>query len=274
MALSNLQQRTISGLIGAALMISLIVINAYTFLFLSTALALASLHEFNHLISTKTDARPNKFMAMLISFFAIQISFLVEIGILSNKYYFLSVPLIATIFTAELYRKSAHPFQNIAFTVLSLVFTIIPFLFFLKIAFFAHAQYSWRIVLGLFCILWASDIGAYISGKSFGRHKLFPSVSPGKTWEGALGGALFSIAAAFLIGSYWKDLSLLQWLGTSVIIVVFGMYGDLVESGLKRSIQIKDSGTMIPGHGGFLDRFDGLYLSLPIIYSYLQFFIK
>lgn len=272
MALSNLQQRTISGLIGAALMISLIVLNEYTFIFLITALALASLHEFNHLISTKTEARPNKFMTMLCAFFSIQVFFLVEKNILPSNSYYLSVPLISIIFTAQLYRKSTNPFQDIAFTILSLVYTIVPFLFFQKIAFINHSTYSWKIVFGLFFILWASDIGAYVAGKSFGKHKLFPSVSPGKTWEGSIGGTIFSIAMAYGISMYWTDLSMIQWLGTAIIIVIFGMYGDLVESSLKRSINIKDSGTMIPGHGGFLDRFDGLYLSLPVVYSYLQFF--
>jgi phosphatidate cytidylyltransferase len=180
--------------------------------------------------------------------------------------------LIATLFTSELYRKSSHPFTNIAFTILSLAFTIVPFLFFLKIAFFVHSTYSWHIVLGLFCILWTSDIGAYIAGKSFGKNKLFPSVSPGKTWEGAIGGAILALAVSYLIATYWTELTIVQWLGTSLIVIVFGMYGDLVESSLKRSINIKDSGTMIPGHGGFLDRFDGLYLSLPVVYTYLQFY--
>lgn len=273
MALSNLQQRTISGIIGAALMISLIVCNKYTFVFLITALSLASLHEFNHLITTKTVYKVNKFMGMLIAFFAIEIFFFIEIGILDAKAYFLPLPLVCIIFTAQLYRKSSEPFSDIAYTLLGLVYAIVPFLFFLKIAFVNQAYgYSWRIVLGIFLILWASDVGAYISGKTLGKHKLFPSVSPGKTWEGTIGGAIIALLCGYLISIYWKDLGLIQWLGASLIIVVFGMYGDLVESAFKRSIGIKDSGTMIPGHGGFLDRFDGLYLSLPVLYSYLQFF--
>jgi phosphatidate cytidylyltransferase len=272
MALSNLQQRTISGIIGAALMVSLIAVNEYTFVTLLTALSLASLHEFNHLISTKMDANPNRFMGMLISFFAIQIFFLVEVGLLSSKFYFLIVPLVSVMFITELYRKSARPFQNIAYTALSLVYTILPFLFFLKIAFVFNGKYSQHIVFGLFFVLWASDIGAYFTGKALGKHKLFPSVSPGKTWEGAIGGAVISMALAYGLSVFWTELSLFQWLGTSIIVVIFGMYGDLVESALKRSINIKDSGTMIPGHGGFLDRFDGLYLSLPVVYSFLQFF--
>ncbi|MFN8437320.1 MAG: phosphatidate cytidylyltransferase [Cytophagales bacterium] len=269
---SNLQQRTISGIIGAALMISLIIANEYTFVALATALSLASLHEFFFLIKSKTDFKPNTFSAFLIAFFSLLLTYLIQINFLPFVYYLLILPLVSFAFIHELYRKSSTPFQNIAFTVLGLIYTVLPFVLFIKISFFSQNQYSWHIVLGLFLCLWASDIGAYVAGKTFGKHKLFPSVSPGKTWEGSIGGVIWSMAMAYGLSRFWVEFTLFQWIGMAVIIVVFGMYGDLVESAFKRSIQVKDSGTMIPGHGGFLDRFDGLYLSLPVIYSFLVIF--
>lgn len=270
--LNNLQQRTISGIIGAILMISLIFTHEITFVVLITSLSLASVHEFFNLIKAKTTYKPNSFMAMLISFFSLLLSYFIQKGILPVNYYYLLLPLISICFISELYRKFPNPFSNIAVTIIGLIYAVMPFIFFMKISFIHKNEYSWQIVMGLFLTLWASDVGAYISGKTLGKNKLFPSVSPGKTWEGSIGGAILSLLVAYGLSIIWKELTVVQWIGTSVIIIIFGMYGDLVESAFKRSIQVKDSGTMIPGHGGFLDRFDGLYLSLPVIYSYLQFF--
>ena len=126
--------------------------------------------------------------------------------------------------------------------------------------------------MGLLLIIWASDTGAYFAGSAFGRTKLFERISPKKTWEGLIGGAL--VAGGFAIGlsRYYSDLNTIEWLSGAAIVVVAGNYGDLVESLFKRSMSIKDSGNSIPGHGGFLDRFDSLILSVPFIVVFLKLF--
>ena len=121
-------------------------------------------------------------------------------------------------------------------------------------------------------ILWASDTGAYFAGTTFGKSKLFERISPKKSWEGFLGGAVLAILFAYGIAHYFTTLALWQWLTIGVIIIVGGTFGDLVESLLKRSIEIKDSGDSLPGHGGFLDRFDGLLISAPFIVAFLEIF--
>jgi phosphatidate cytidylyltransferase len=126
--------------------------------------------------------------------------------------------------------------------------------------------------LSVFIFLWVNDSGAYCVGSLIGRHKLFPRISPGKSWEGSIGGAVFVLAAAFAI-SYFLDkeqmLTMPAWLGLGLVVVVFGTWGDLVESLFKRTLGIKDSGNILPGHGGMLDRFDSSLLAIPAAVVYL-----
>jgi phosphatidate cytidylyltransferase len=112
---------------------------------------------------------------------------------------------------------------------------------------------------------------AYIVGMTLGKHKMFERISPKKSWEGAIGGFVFSIVAAYLISIFYNELTTIQWLIFASLIVVFGTFGDLAESMLKRSLNVKDSSSILPGHGGFLDRFDSLFLAVPAVYLYLQF---
>jgi phosphatidate cytidylyltransferase len=130
--------------------------------------------------------------------------------------------------------------------------------------------YKPHIILGYFLILWTGDIAAYFVGINLGRRKLFERHSPKKTWEGSIGAAITSLLVAFFVSKYFTELPLFQWLGMAVIIIVAGTFGDLVESMFKRSISLKDSGGALPGHGGFLDRFDGVFLSAPFVFAFLK----
>jgi phosphatidate cytidylyltransferase len=172
----------------------------------------------------------------------------------------------------KLYKKfERKPFTNIAFTFLGIFYIAVP-LALMHIAAFEHGKYNFEIVFGCLFILWATDTGAYFAGNFFGKRKLFERISPKKSWEGVFGGAALAIAMAFAMAYFFKSLELWQWLSICGIIIVGGVYGDLVESLLKRSIEIKDSGTSLPGHGGFLDRFDGLFISAPFIVAFLEIF--
>ena len=132
-------------------------------------------------------------------------------------------------------------------------------------------SYYYQIVLGFFFLLWANDTGAYLVGRKLGRTKLFERISPKKTWEGSLGGAVLGIGVGYLNAQIFTDLSLFNWIIVALLVVVFGSLGDLVESLFKRSLNIKDSGKLLPGHGGLLDRFDGIFIAAPIVYTYLRF---
>ncbi|MEO5569436.1 MAG: CDP-archaeol synthase, partial [Bacteroidia bacterium] len=178
------------------------------------------------------------------------------------------------LFIFELFRKSKHPFINIALTITGIIYVAVPFGLFLFIG--ANngpdGMYHPQIALGFLYLLWASDTGAYLVGSKIGKHRLFERISPKKSWEGSIGGAAIALLTAFVISKFYMDLSLLDWMVVALIIVVTGTFGDLVESMLKRSLDIKDSGKIFPGHGGILDRFDGLLLAAPFVFFYLSFF--
>jgi phosphatidate cytidylyltransferase len=134
----------------------------------------------------------------------------------------------------------------------------------------ATRTYHFQIVLGYLFIVWANDTFAYLTGKTMGKHALFKRISPGKTWEGSLGGLIGSLGVAAVLSLYFSTLLINQWLIIAVIIVVTGTYGDLIKSLMKRSLNIKDSGNILPGHGGMLDRFDSLLGSAPFVFLYLM----
>jgi phosphatidate cytidylyltransferase len=184
--------------------------------------------------------------------------------------------LIAVVYLIKLYKKTERkPFTNIAFTFLGIFYIAMPFSL-LNHAVFHETegllQYNYEIILGSLLILWASDSGAYFAGTLFGKHRLFERISPKKSWEGFWGGAALATAMTYALSLYFQTLTIVDWLIIGLIIVVGGTFGDLVESLLKRSIEIKDSGDSLPGHGGFLDRFDGLLISAPFIVAYLEIF--
>jgi phosphatidate cytidylyltransferase len=188
-----------------------------------------------------------------------------------NKYmvFTLAFPFIATIFFVELYRDKSTPFQNIALTILGLVYVLMPFAAWVSYLYPARGIYNSHIILGYFFILWTNDTGAYLTGSAFGRHKLWERISPKKTWEGFIGGLLLSMGVAYLIAHYYTELNPILWVLIGFIVSIFGTLGDLVESMFKRSLDVKESGGILPGHGGILDRFDGVLLSTPFVIGLL-----
>jgi phosphatidate cytidylyltransferase len=190
-------------------------------------------------------------------------------GWLTSKCLLLLLPLVSIIFIAELYRFKKSPFENIAMTLVGVLYIAMPFGL-LNFFYLSGHNYAFILLLGYFVILWINDTFAYLFGTAFGKHRLFERISPKKSWEGSIGGALISIIAAWLIASFTNSLPLIHWIVIAIIIVICGTLGDLVESMLKRSLNCKDSGTLLPGHGGILDRFDAVLISAPIIFVYIQ----
>lgn len=172
------------------------------------------------------------------------------------------------LFTSELYADAKRPFHNVGMVLLGAVYVGLPFMLLNLIA-FQSGSYDYRIVLSLILMTWVNDTGAFLSGRAFGRTPLMKKISPKKTWEGALGGALYTLLVGFLLSDVYPQLSVFDWMVLSLIVVIFGTYGDLVESMMKRSHKIKDSGRLLPGHGGILDRFDSFIYMLPFAATYL-----
>lgn len=195
------------------------------------------------------------------------------------------IPYLLTVvymFIAELYTKAPNPINNWAYTMLSQMYIALPFAMVNVLAFRGVGNgvvYNYLAPLSIFVFLWTNDTGAYLSGSLFGKHKLFPRVSPGKSWEGSIGGGLLVLLVAALVGMYQNSdmhetateliLTVPQWMGLGLVVVFFGTWGDLVESLFKRTIGIKDSGNILPGHGGMLDRFDSSLMAFPAAVIYL-----
>jgi phosphatidate cytidylyltransferase len=210
------------------------------------------------------------------------ISTLVAAGIISGKYFLTLLPLIFLIMIAELYRKQEKPFDTLAHTFFAVIYIAVP-LSLLPFSAFSRTGlhsllnqndivFSPGILIGFLLLLWVYDTGAYLTGITIGRHRLMERISPRKSWEGFFGGLIISSITAWLISGWLGVVDTTGWIIISVIISIGGTYGDLIESMLKRSAGVKDSGSVMPGHGGFLDRFDSALISFPLVYLFLTLF--
>jgi len=266
--INNLGQRVIFGLSGIAIIISAIVLSQWGFLAVFLLICILTILEFYKLAGVD-GLLPLKYWGTFTGAFLFLITFLVESGLMESRYFYTFIPIVTCIFFINLYKNVSKPFTNIAYTFLGIIYVSLPFTLLNLIA-YLNGSYDYMLVLGILLLLWASDTGAYFAGKKFGKTKLFERISPKKSWEGFIGGTLLNIIIAFCLSMLFTVLPLWKWLVIGIIISVAGTYGDLVESLFKRGIHIKDSGNTIPGHGGFLDRFDGLLLSVPFILAFLK----
>lgn len=176
--------------------------------------------------------------------------------------------IVPTAFVCELWRKSPTPIENIATTFMGVIYVALPMAMLLFIPQLLVGEWSALVLLAYIAIIWANDIFAYLVGVTIGKHRLCERISPKKSWEGFVGGVVGAVAISALFGFLFQG-SIAQWVGLGVVTSLAGVAGDLVESLFKREVDVKDSGRMMPGHGGFLDRFDALYLSVPFVFVYL-----
>ncbi|WP_374166140.1 phosphatidate cytidylyltransferase [Arcticibacter sp. MXS-1] len=262
-----MRTRAVTGFFFVLVMLSAVLINESTFVLFFLILSVLGLDEFYRLVRTE-EVRPHRLGGIVLG---CSVFIPVALHLLYQKdlsWLLLSVPVSVAICIAELFRRGTKPFHSIAYTFFGIVFVIIPFSFYTAAAFVA-SSYSFHYSLGFLLLLWASDTGAYLAGMKFGKNKLFERHSPKKTWEGFFGGMILSLTVALILSTRFGELSYASWTVVSIIIVSAGTLGDLFESMLKRSLNVKDSGSLLPGHGGILDRFDGLLLSAPLVYVYL-----
>lgn len=263
--------RTLSGAALLLIVLSSVLISEYGLALLSIAICIGTMLEFYSLARHK-GIKIRRFYPVLIGCTSVIISFLIARGTMPVQYLSLLFPLLFVIFIAELYHKHAEPFTNITVAAGGLIYAALPMSLLSFVAFTgAGGTYEPWIVLCYIFTVWVNDIFAYLTGMAIGRHRLFERISPKKSWEGFSGGLIFALAFGIICG-YIRDENLLWWGGLSLVIVVSGVFGDLVESMFKRSAEVKDSGNVIPGHGGFMDRFDALIFSLPFVYAYFTIF--
>jgi phosphatidate cytidylyltransferase len=282
--MKNLIIRTASGVLFLAIMIGAILWNIYSFWILSCVIVVVGMIEFFNMTIPKGHLI-QKILSISIglsglSFFSPFIwinSDILAVFCLSVCFYFwVIIPVI------ELYKKSEKPFLNVSLMILPLFYVALPFML-MNLLYLLCNDYKYAAIGGSSCILaffiliWTNDVGAYCFGMLLGRHgkhKFFPRISPKKSWEGFIGGIITTILAGVLISKLMFDgENMHHWIIIAIITSVLGTFGDLVESMLKRSANVKDSGKIIPGHGGILDRFDAALLSFPVVFVYILSFI-
>jgi len=253
----------------------------YTYIFLFGTINLFCLYEYFTLVidSQQPYYQSRILIGLLMGTLPFFISALTQMGLLhltGNSWTSLLISyalLISLAFLFELFVPSTQALRNLAFLALGLSYICLPFSMLNLIAFIAF-DYQWGIILGIILMIWTNDTAAYFVGSKLGRRPLFVRISPKKTREGTTGGTLITLLVAFLLGLIFPSYGMWVWIGLGLVISIFGPLGDLVESMLKRNVKTKDSGSLLPGHGGLLDRFDALIFAIPFIVAYLRLILS
>lgn len=266
--LPNIVVRILSGAVFVALLLGGI-LNEYTFAVIFTVITALSLYEFYGLVQTSAKVGVSRILNIVAGICLFSGSFL-YFSLGSTIGFALYAVLIMAVFIGELYFKREDPIKSLAYGILGQVYIAVPFSLANYLA-FAHSsgQYHYLYILAVLIFIWVNDSFAYLTGIAFGKHRLFERISPKKSWEGFIGGAVFSIAVSVLFYHFFDELPMPAWMGFAAVTVAFGTWGDLIESLFKRTLGVKDSGSMIPGHGGILDRFDSTILTIPAVVVYL-----
>lgn len=280
--MKNLITRSITGVIFVAAVVTCF-LRPEAMIFLFALVTGLTVWEYTGIVNNLENVAVNRFLSTVaaVYFFLAMAGFCS--GIVPSAVFIPYLLTVVYMFISELYTKAPNPINNWAYTMLSQMYIVLPFSMINVLAFRGAGDaviYNYLLPLSIFIFLWTNDTGAYLSGSLFGKHKLFPRVSPGKSWEGSIGGGILVLAVAAFLGWYENSgihegavelaMSIPQWMGLGLVVVFFGTWGDLVESLFKRTIGIKDSGNILPGHGGMLDRFDSSLMAIPaaVVYIY------
>ncbi len=266
--------RTVWGLLFVTALAGAILLGSYTFAVLFLILSGFVLREF-YSLCREAGFSPQVYPGLFAGLVIFVLSFFVAQHTISFRSYNYLLLLIYAIPVYEIFRKKKNPLANIALTGFGLIYVSIPFSLLNFLAFpdsDGSVSYNYALLISLFVFVWAADSGAYIFGVRFGRRRLIERISPKKSWEGLFGGVVTAIAAGWILSLVFPQYSFEMMGLLAVVVVISGTLGDLVESMIKRSIGVKDSGRFMPGHGGLLDRFDSILLASPVIYFVLQFF--
>ena len=276
--MNNFIVRTITAVFFVAAIVSCF-LRAEAMIFLFALVTGLTIWEFTGLVNDRENVSVNRMICTVagVYFFLAMAGY--NSGITPAGVFVPYLITIVYLMVAELYLKQPDPVNDWAYTMMSQLYIALPFSMINVLAFRSAGSditYTYLVPLSVFFFLWVNDAGAYICGSLLGKHKLFPRISPGKSWEGSIGGGILVMIVAVLIWHLSEQyavndlhLSAFEWAGLGLVVVIFGTWGDLVESLFKRTIGIKDSGHILPGHGGMLDRFDSTLMAFPSAVVYL-----
>ena len=276
--MKNLIIRALTGIIFVVVLISAIYIHPIFFLILFCIITGLTLWEFGGLVKHYENANLQRTVNVLGGVYLFIATFVYANGLTDGKIFLPYLLFIMLTMIAELYYKAPNPINNWAFTLFAQVYCAGSF----SILNFIGAEpgtpgvmsYTPLFIMAIFIFVWLDDTGAYLVGSLIGKHKLFERISPKKSWEGFFGGLIPSLASSQAFARFAPEINRMNWLGLAATVVLFGTWGDLIESLLKRTLGVKDSGNVLPGHGGMLDRFDSVMLAVPASYIYIELFIR
>lgn len=271
---SNFLQRAITGILFVGVLVGCILYDPWTFSALFVVISALTIREFGHLINQVEGVSINKNITMLAGVYLYMAVMAFCTNLSGSKIFLPYLLLIMYLMISELYLKKENPVMNWAYSMLSQLYIALPFAMLNVLSFHTSpmdtsVSYNPILPLSVFVFIWLSDTGAYCVGSLIGRHRLFERISPKKSWEGSIGGGIVAIGSSFIFAHYFPIMNMAEWAGLALIVVIFGTWGDLTESLLKRQLHIKDSGAILPGHGGMLDRFDSALMAIPAAVVYL-----
>lgn len=272
---NNFIQRAVTGVLFVIVLVGCILYSPLSFGILFTIISVLSVHEFAQLVSKSSEVSINKTITALggAYLFLALMSFCTQQSV-GARVFLPYLGLLLYMMITELYLKKKNPTGNWAYSMLSQLYVALPFALLNVLAFQNSSEtgsvtYNPILPLSIFVFIWLGDTGAYCVGSLIGKHRLFERISPKKSWEGSIGGGIFSIASSLGFAHFFPFMPGWQWVGLAIVVVIFGTWGDLTESLMKRQLGIKDSGNILPGHGGMLDRFDSALMAIPAAVVYL-----
>lgn len=279
--MSNLLKRTITGFWIVVIVLGGFWLHPVSF-FITGLIILTGLSYEYYSMVRQAGVEPQIIPGVSACIILYILSTLCAAHILPYEWLLTIVPVIILIIVIELYRKKGKPFDSLAHTLFPLIYISLPLSLFPHAAFsrvgirslLPHSgiDFSPWVIVGFFILLWINDTGAYLAGVTMGKHRLLERISPKKSWEGFFGGLILSVIASLVLSEWMGVLNRAEWIIVSIIVAVAGTYGDLTESMLKRSLGVKDTGNIMPGHGGFLDRFDSTLISFPLVFLFILLF--
>lgn len=270
--MSNLVTRAITGFFFVIILIGSILLGPYSFALVFATITAFMLVEFYQLMNNHQGVNINLVTNTAGGVLLFSSTVLYNLQLIDGRIFLAYLAFLLFLFISELYRKKADPIKNWAYAILGQLYIALPFSLLNLLAFQevdGIAVYTPALLLGLFVFIWLNDTGAYLVGSRIGKRRLFERISPKKSWEGFYGGIAFSLTGGFLFSLGFPFLSAIEWMLMALIVSIFATWGDLFESLLKRTIGVKDSGNILPGHGGFLDRFDSVLLACPAAVIYI-----